>query len=314
MTLPAVLPATPYISFDQLQREPLGVSWASLVPRTGASSNELNNILADLCQQATGMVDGCCNQPLRATLNTEELTGPGDNRVGVDMSTGVASVVLRRGPVLQVTRVRVSPARSFPRAWTTVTPGCYEPAIPVIGMYGTSSPADSGEGGQMVLIQPGWVTWDQGRRGYRVEVSYINGWPHTSLTASAAAGDSVLTVDDCTGWAPVAAGAPGAVGVVYDAGQQEAVTVTAASATSGPGTLTLASPLGFPHNAGVMTTTMPDQLRWATALLCAAQALTRGATTTTVHATGGGTSQGSSAPKDFVAQAQALLNPFKRVW
>lgn len=312
--MPSVLgPGTPYITQDALQREPLGVGWDSLTPRN-ASPADLANVLTDICQQATALVDGYCDQPLRATLNTEELTGPGSNRVGVDPHTGVTTCVMRRGPVLQVTNVQVSDARSFPRSWTPVTSGQYQPAIPIIGMYGSSSPADSGEGGQAILIAPNWVTWDRRRRGYAIQVSYTNGWPHTSLTAQATASANTLTVDDCTGWAPVAAGQPGAVGVIYDAGFQEAVTVLSASAVSGPGTLTLSAPLGYNHNAGVMVTTMAPQIRWATALLAASQALTRGATTTTIHATGGGQAAASKAPEELAAEAELMLVPFQRRW
>lgn len=312
--MPSVLgPGTPYITQDALQREPLGVGWDSLTPRN-ASPADLANVLTDICQQATALVDGYCNQPLRATLNVEELTGPGGNRVGVDPHTGVTTCVMRRGPVLQVTGVQASSARVFPRSWTSVPAGNYEPAIPVIGMYGSSSPADSGEGGQGILIAPGWVSWDRGRNGYRVQVSYTNGWPHTSLTAQATAGANALTVDDCTGWAPVAVGQPGAVGVIYNAGFQEAVTVLSASAVSGPGTLTLSAPLGYTHNPGVMVTTMAPQIRWATALLAASQALTRGATTTTIHATGGGQAAASKAPEELAAEAELMLVPFQRRW
>jgi hypothetical protein len=305
-------PGTPYITQDALQREPLGIAWGSLIPRSG-SPLDLANVLTDLCEQATALVDGHCNQPLRATLNTEELTGPGGNRVGVDPNTRVATCVMRRGPVLQVTGVQVCPARAFPRAWTPVPAGNFAPASPVIGMYGTSSPADSGEGGQAVVIAPGWVTWTEGRHGTQIQVSYVNGWPHTSLTANAAAGASSVAVDDCTGWAPAATGEPGAVGVLYDAGAQEAVTVTGASAVSGPGTLTLSAPLGYSHNAGVLLTTMPGQIRWATALFAAAQALTRGATTTTIQTTTG-QAAGSKGMRELAVDARSALTPFRRVW
>src|SRR5260221_296901 len=108
MTTPTIVgPGTPYITPDMLQRQPTGIAWNSLVPRNGSSSQDLNAILIDVCQQATGLVDGHCNQPLRATLNTEELSGPGSNRVGVDTNTKVTSCVLRRGLVLQVTNVAV---------------------------------------------------------------------------------------------------------------------------------------------------------------------------------------------------------------
>lgn len=314
-TGPAALgPGTPYITQDALQREPLGIAWSSLPPRTGSSAADLPNILTDICQQATAMVDGYCHQPLRATLNTEEFTGPGSNRFGIDRDTGVATLTMRRGPVLQVTSVATCLQITFPRVWTAVTAGKYAPALPIIGMYGTSSPADSGEGSQNVLLAPGVVDWLRGRNGWRAQVSYSNGWPHTSLTQRSAAGAFTISVDDVTGWAPITPGGPGAVGVLFDAGAlQEAVTVTAASAMSGPGTLTLSSPTGFAHNAGVMLSTMPWQTRWATALLCASQALTRGATTTTIHTTSPAAAS-SGSPEALASEAELWLAPFKRVW
>lgn len=313
MTTPAALgPGTPYITPDMLQREPLGISWSSLVPRTGSSSQDLNVILQDMCQQATGLADGYVNQVLRATLNTEELRGP-DYRVTVDNHTGEGRCVLSRGPVLQITSVQVAASRTWPRQWTTVPAGNYEPLNPVMGVYGASSPSDSGEGGQTILIAPGYINRNFGRNGFRIQVGYVNGWPHASLTQKATAGTNTLTVDDCTGWAPVTAGAPGAVGVVFDGGLQEAFTVTAASATSGPGTLTLSANLGYTHNPGVMVSTMPPQIRWATALFAASMALTRGATTTTIHSTGGGSSAGSQAPEDLASEAELILHPFRRI-
>lgn len=313
MTTPTFMgPGTPYITPDLLQREPLGVSWSSLVPRNASSSQDLTNILVDICQQATGLIDGWCNQVLRATLNTETLDGP-DFRVTVN-SAGVARCVLSRSPILQITSVQVAPAATFPRAWTTVPAGSYEPEIPVLGVYGSSSPADSADGGPGFYLAPGYVTKSLGRNGYRIQVSYVNGWPHTSLTASASAGANTVQVDDCAGWAPVTPGGQGAVGIIYDGGLQEAVTVTAASATAGPGTLTLSANLFYTHNKGVMLSTMPPQVRWACALFAGSQALTRGATTTTIHATGGGSSAGSAAPEALAAEAELALGPFRRVW
>lgn len=313
MTTPTWMgPGTPYITPDMLQREPVGVSWASLVPRNAASSQDLNAILIDICQQATGLIDGYCNQVLRATLNTETLDGP-HFRVTVN-SAGVARCVLSRSPILQITSVQVAPAATFPRSWTVVPSGSYEPEIPVLGVYGSSSPADSADGGPSFVLAPGYVTKSLGRNGYRIQVTYINGWPHTSLTAAATAATNTLQVDDCAGWAPVVAGGTGAVGIIYDGGLQEAVTVTAASATAGPGILTLSSNLFFAHNKGIMLSTMPPQVRWACALLAASQALTRGATTTTIHSTAGGSPAHSGAPEGLAAEAELALQPFRRVW
>ena len=119
---------------------------------------------------------------------------------------------------------------------------------------------------------------------------------------------------DCTAWAPFAAGQPGAEGILYDAStasQQEAVSVTAASAATGPGTLTLASPLAYSHNASLMVSSLPSDVVWATALFAGAEALTRGAQATVVQTTpghGGGLS-GADSLKEMGCQ---LLRRFKR--
>lgn len=310
MTTPTVVgPGTPYITPDMLQREPIGISWSSLVPRNASSSQDLNAILIDVCQQATGMADGYCNQVLRATQNVETLQGP-DYRVTVQNHTGEARCTLSRGPVIQINSVQVAQSSLFPRVWTTVPPGLYEPENPVIGLYGTSSPSDAGEGSQTIMIAPGYLS--RRRNSFRIMVNYINGWPHTSLTAQAVAGTNTLTVDDCTGWAPVTVGGQGATGIIFDGGLQEAVTVTAASATVGPGTLTLSSSITFTHNSGVMFSTMPAQVRWATALFAGSMALTRGATTTTIHSTAGGTAATSPGPEALASEAELALHPFRR--
>jgi len=44
-----------------------------------------------------------------------------------------------------------------------------------------------GDGGQAILVAPGWLSWWWGgRQGITIEVTYTSGWPHTSLTAAAA--------------------------------------------------------------------------------------------------------------------------------
>jgi hypothetical protein len=92
-------------------------------------------------------------------------------------------------------------------------------------------------------------------------------------------------------------------------GGQEGITVTAASETSGPGTLTLASPLNYAHEGGIMVSALPSTVIWATALLAGAAALTRGATATTVQTTGGKQQVTESGLR---AQARMLLNTFRR--
>ena len=102
----------------------------------------------------------------------------------------------------------------------------------------------------------------------------------------------------------------GAIGVIYDGASQETITCTAASATAGPGTLTLASPTTYAHNAGVMVSALPADAIWASALFTGADALTRGATTTTVRSLPGHAG-GASGADELRIDAELKLRPYR---
>lgn len=315
MTLP-VGPLTPYVTPDILINAPTGISWSSIPPGRSVTAAQHLAEQLNICMRATAEADTICNQVLRATLDTELQSGP-DYRVTIQNDTGNVRVVLQRWPILSIQAVQVSP-NTFPRSWTTVPTGFYDIEHPVIGLYGTSAPSAAGEGGQSIIIAPQYASWCRGRHGFWIKVQYVNGWPHTSLTAPSLAGATALAVDDCTGWATVseALGGTGVVGVIYDAGSQEVAQVTAASVTAGPGTVTLAQPLTYAHAAGVLFTSLPASVMWAVTELGAAEALTRGATATTVQQIpgGGGTSgTGPTKSAGLVDLAEKRLAPFRRV-
>jgi len=259
------------------------------------------------------MIDTACNQILRATIDTETQLGP-DYYLTINNNNFVGRMVLQRWPILQILGGSWNATATFPPDFQPIPANCFAIERPIIGMYGTSAPSDSGEGGQAVLIAPGYLTWAYGRNGIQIRVQYVNGWPHTSLTANANAGDEVIQVDDCTGWAPIPGTTQGACGVMKDGADQEAVTCAAASAQSGPGTLVLTQPLSFGHGAGVMVTTLPEQIQQAAILFSVNQALVRGATATTIQNIAG-TGETTAAGADAMdAAARALCAPYKRVW
>jgi hypothetical protein len=230
------------------------------------------------------------------------------------------SIIASRWPVTQVTSIQVSPNSTWPRSWTSLPSGSFEPEYPVDGLYGASSPS-SGAGGQGILFAPGYIGWGcgwpggqvTGRLAWRIAFTYISGWPHTSLTATAAAGATTIDVDDVCGWVLTGTNDEivGAAGVIYDAlgGGQEGINVTAASVATGPGTLTLASPLNFTHQPLIMVSALPQTVIWATALLAGKAALARGATATTSQ-TMGGKQQSGMHPLEV--QARQMLNAFRR--
>lgn len=295
-----------------------GVSFKSIPPgRTvaGAANTAAVTLIA---AQATSQADAYCNQPLRATATTEVFHGPGDSgaRVTVQNGSRMGRIILQRLPVLTITNVQVAPNAAFPRQFTTVPAGFYEPEYPALGLYNSVAPSAGGQGGQAILIAPPYVNWCLGRNGFVIQVSYTHGWPHSSLTAQAVpvqSGTQTITVDDCTGWAVTTLAGTGAAGVIYDAGSQEAVKCTASSVTQGPGTLTLAAPLLFEHPAGVMVSSLPQNVIWATAMFSAAAALTRGATATTIQDAPGRGAGGGKGPEELANEAEVLLHPYRRI-
>jgi len=304
-------PLTPYITPQILLNAPTGISWKT-IPAIDATPAEQAAEQMNLCQRATSMVETCTNNILRATVDTESLYGP-DFRITVNRDTYVTRAELSRYPVTQVLGGQSSYAGAFPPQWTVIPASQFAIERPVIGIYGSSAPSNSGDGGQSVLIAPGYVDWFYGRRGYLLQVTYINGWPHCSLTAAVTAGSSTIEVDDCTGWAPVTAGGQGAGGIILDGDDQEAATVTAATAQSGPGTLTLGAPLSFGHGAQVVFTTFPQQVILAAIFFATAQALVRGATATTIQSISGTGQATASGHYELIKTGEELLWPYRRM-
>ena len=310
--------ATPYITPEMLRNAPTGVSW-SIIPVPKATFDQQQAEQTAICWRATSIVDTYCNQVLRATVDNEELAGPGNTRVAIQRDTRNGLLVMRRWPVSQVLALQIAQNAAFPRVWTTVPSGQYGVAHPLINQYTDSASATSPDGGSSILVAPGYVTDAYGRNGLRVLVSYTNGWPHTSLTTAAAAGATTISVDDVTGFA-------GASAFVYDGYLTEPVSVTSVSATTplqlpngagtaqtGPGTITLTTPLTNAHAAGVVVSALPANVLWATVLAAATQALESGITSVTIQNVPGSQTAGGHGVSDLQLQYQQLLDPYKRV-
>jgi hypothetical protein len=328
VTTPMPLATSPYISPTTLTTAPTGIDWSSIPSGDDVTPQENESEWWNICQRATAAVNGYCNQVLRATIDTELLHGP-DFRVtcgpaaggsfspaywfGGGSGTYNARILLSRFPILEVVSVATCPNTVFPRTWTALPAGYFEPEVPPIGIYGSVSPSSEAFGSQAIIVAPGYIDWSNGRNGWAVQVVYLNGFPHSEITANATAGTNTLTVDDCTGWGITNwAGIQGATGVVKDAGQQETVHVTSASAVSGPGTLTLSGNLVYPHEQGTLLTTLPANIEEACILFATAEALTRGATTTTIHDIGGHAQNTGGDVAGLKTEAELLCHPFRR--
>lgn len=309
---------TPYVTPAMLINAPTGAAWEQIpfaTATTEANTAELTNI----CWRATSTVDTDCGQVLRATVDTEEMSGPGAPRVSVQRDTGNGLLVMRRWPVTDVLAVQISSNRSWPRQWTPVPADQYEVDRPLINSALDTASATTPDGGSSILVAPGYLGWRYGRNGQRVQVSYTNGWPHTSLTVDAMAGDSILHVDDVTGWA-------GANGFVYDGASTEALSVVSVDAAlplvlpngagvaqTGPGTVTLSSPLTYGHAASVIVSALPATVLWATVLACVMQVLESGTTSITIPDLPGAQVKGGQGIIDLRTEYERRLMPFARV-
>lgn len=304
-----------------LVNAPTGISW-SIIPFPKATSQQQLNEQTNICARATSIVDGYCNQILRSTIDNEPVNGPGNFRSNYKSSTGETRLILSRWPITSILAVQWIPTSTYPRTaanWQTIPAGYYDIERPVLGVYQSTSPTGSGDGGQAITLAPGYGGWANGREGYRYLVSYTNGWPHTSLTAAATAGSTTIQVDDVTGWL-------NASGTIYDETLRESIQVTGVTADTpfelpnnigtvpaGPGTLTLSQPLAHNHDAGLVVSSLPGSILWATLLHATAQALEAGITSVSIQNMPGSITTGGKGTHDLLLEADILLAPYRRL-
>lgn len=321
---------TPYLSDTLLFNAPSGVSW-SIIPEPDADQAAINAAVADVIWRATSRMDAYCRQPLRATVDTEYLNGPGMPRCNVDRDTGNGVLQVKRWPVTEVLAIQVSSSRAFPRVWSAVPAGKWDIRHPLIYSADSAAPT-APDGGWTIDVAPGYIggcglgrgaggSWGGGggRGSQRVQVCDINGWPHTSLTQAALAGATTLNVDDVTGWA-------GAAGFMYDGASTEQLAVQSVSATSplvlpngagtaqaGPGTITLTAGLEFQHQKGTLISAFPATLIEAAVYAACIQALDAGIDAIAVQSMSGERVSSEQATKDIVTEMELILDDFRRV-
>lgn len=326
MTTPLPLGTAPYIGPNTLQNAPTGIDWSTIPATTSYNPQAQQAEMWNMCARATATADSYCNQILQATVDIQLLHGPdyyvtcGPGGGGGSLSPywaggySNARLILERWPILSVNSVLTCPNNIWPRSWSTVPTGFYEPENPPIGIYGTSSPSASASGGQAILIGGGKIDWSLGRNGWAIQVNYTNGWPHASLTANATAGTTSLAVNDTTGWAisNYYGQFTGATGIIKDGGQQEVVHCASASTSAGPGTLFLSSAITYPHEQGTLVSTLPASIEKACIFFAAAEALTRGATSTSIQSIGGRMQSSDGSSELLNSEAELLLHPYRR--
>lgn len=308
--------AAPYITPQIVQNAPTGISWTT-IPDFGSSPAAQYAEALNICWRATHFIDGYCNQVLRATQDTEELLGP-TYRLTVDgYNTNTARFIVSRWPVTSVVKARWCATGAVPNNWTTIPLTAIWIEDPNFVSRGIS--ASGAAGAQAIRISQGYITWWGGRNAFRLQLTYVNGWAHTALAATATAGATTITVTDCSG-TMVWNATNKLEGVnlwIYDGADTELVSVESASASYGPGKLTLASPLSFKHTVTaqrlVLVSALPEDIQDAGILHATYQALVRGATATTVQAMPGSEAGGGGGhDTTLLDDVRTLLDPYRR--
>ena len=234
--------ASPYITPEILINAPTGISWET-IPDFNSSPDAQLAEQVNICWRASHWIDAYCNQPLRATEDSEEFMSP-NYRITVD-NYGLARALTSRWPVTQIISGQVSSSRVAPAQWQD---------IPINAMYveneltlSAGISIEAATGPSSICITPGYVGWWSGRRGQRVKITYINGWSHAGITAPSTLGSTQVTVDDTTGMYDQNA-LRGRGMWIYDGARTENVRVASVSTSTGPGVVTLTSPLLYDHN------------------------------------------------------------------
>ena len=298
---------TPYVTPAVLINAPTGISWETIPDFDSTSDAQLAEQF-NICWRATHFIDTWCNQPLRATIDTEEILGP-DYRFIVD-NNGLGRAITSRWPVTEIISGKYASSASYPVNWQTIPTDAMFIENPISTSSGVS--VEAAAGSSAIRITPGFLDWSSGRNGLRFQITYINGWAHAGITATASADATTLQIDDCTG---MLNGTIGRGLWIYDGAQTEYVVASAVSAPSGPGTLTIASPLLYEHDGTseqpVLISSMPSVIQEAAIFHASYQAMVRGATATTVQQMPGSTSK-SSDGISLLQDCKDMLIPFRR--
>lgn len=315
---------TPYITPKVLLATNYGVDWKSF-PRQGASSEDQLAAQLDACWKATSEADAVANQSLRAGVDTETEFGP-DLAVTVP-GNGWARMRMTRSPVLRVVGAAAGPAAATPPVALSPIPAT-SLVVEHGGQHqtGTIVPAGGSPSPTTILVAPGYVSWALGRNGYMLQVTTVSGFPVAGIDAAAAAGDTEIHVDDVSGWWDPDQGL-GAAGTVADPPTREDVSVSGMTpdvpgAISGPGTLTLAAPLQFPHvplvggltgpDQRVLLTAMPQTLQNAVLYFATYFGLMRGSAALAPQQARGAI--GGVARQDWYERGEKAVARFARTW
>lgn len=287
--VPTYASRAPYLTAQEYVNAPTAVDTSNLVDGGTEQQNisELNTVIA----RASNVADTFCHQVLAATVALQS----GLYR----LRSGVITVPVDYTPLIAVTQVQVGWRVNQLTTLTDLSGVFFQRktvSIPV-GCLNYSGPAFP----PAVVSPNGWVF---------AQVTYVNGYPNTTLTTTVQAGASSIELDDVTGIYP------GSVLTIYDDFPGNEQITIASTYTAGDSTVLLVAPVQFQHSYGVSVSALPPAVKQAVILLTSSIIKTRGTLAIEMPSL-------QSSPSKIVQQdqgamsdeqaAKTLLAPYVRV-
>lgn len=289
-TVPSYASYTPYITGQDFLNEPTGVDVSQLIPAGSNLSQEA--ALDRLVANASSEADRICQKVLAATLDVVA----GQYRVQRD---GTIRVPVPYSPIISVNAVSLGTVAGNLTALTDLSGVWLERNVAWIPV--PAALLGSFPGGSVgASARPGWVF---------AQVSYVNGWAHSTLSASASAGASSLSPVNVLGFVP------NLPFTVYD-GQSTEGAQASPGYVVGAATVPLSGTLTFAHADGVTVSALPPFARQAVVRLSAWLVKTRGSEAIVIDAIGAQpsrTQQIDPGGSPDYAEAARALAPLARV-
>jgi hypothetical protein len=248
---PSYATYTPYITAADFLAEPTGVDTSQLIP-AGSSLTEAQ-ALARLVANASSEADRICQKVLAATLDVESRT----YRVQRD---GTIHVPLPFGPVIMITSVVAGFTANTMTALADLSGIRFEGNVALIPVQCPPPLSFQFSPNPAAYARPGRIFAD---------VTYVNGWAHSTLSASTLANAQSITPKSVVGFVP------GLPFTVYDGVNTEAAQV-APTYVVGAATVPLVSPLANAHAAGITVSALPPFVRQSVIALAKWLAKTKG--------------------------------------
>ena len=248
-----VFRTTPYISPSEYRNAPTAVSTSSLVP--GGSPQDSTASLAQVVARASGWIDTYCYHAADGTFAASPSTEAGFVKVKPD---GTAALVCRFKPILAIVGAGIGPSPSQQQSIDSVTAQDMSVSHKTIWLPGTW--ATNG-------IRPFFGGWPSYNGMVYVTWTYVNGYPHMALSATASSSATSITVSPTPpGGTTVSGVYAGTALTIHDGTNTEVV--VAASTPAGL-TINLQNPLANNHTVPAA----PDTIRvsavpWAVEQAC----------------------------------------------